>query len=62
MYKLPLQIVLRRDLVKLFNDMSGVRLDLLQSPVDIVGADRSAGRNRAVNCRADLEFVPEGIL
>ena len=57
-----LQIVLRGNLAELFLDESNVFFDLFLSPVDVVGQDRGAGRNGAVDGHANIEMVFVGVL
>ena len=58
----PLQVVLRGNLVELFLDESDVFIDLFRGPVDVVGPDRGAGRDGAVDGHANIEMVFVGVL
>ena len=58
----PFQVVLRGDLVELFLHESNVLIDRFQGPVDVVGPDRGASRDSAVDGRAYAEVVFEGVL
>ena len=58
----PFQVVLRGNLVELFLHESNVLIDLLQGPADVVGPDRGASRNGAVDGCAYAEMVFVGVL
>jgi hypothetical protein len=58
----PLQIVLIDDLVELSLDQVDVPHHLFQGPVDVVGLDRRARRDGAVDGRANQEMALEGFL
>ena len=60
MDKRPLQVVLRRNLVELFLDEGNVFFHLFHVPVDVVGLDRGAGRDGAVDGHADIEMMLVG--
>ena len=60
----PLQVVLRGNLVELVCDDSNVFIDLIQGLVDVVGPDRGASRDGAVDGHANVErtFMFVGVL